>query len=221
MFIKHFLVTLLIFLWANYVFAQSEKVSEVVEDVRGIHTFEFQIHKDLKPYIFKLYGNKSNHIGKIEIIIKGKTAPFQSITTTTTTTQSPYKRAKYFEVLDMNFDGYKDIKLLEWWGVTGNKGYRCWLYAPNKKKFIFHKELSELGNPRINHAEQTIRTSYNGGGGLYALHIWAFENGKLVCVEGTLQDYDKDKQHYIVIKNKRINGKIVEVERKIVKEKTY
>ena len=218
---KHFLTTLLILLWANYAFSQSEKVSEVVEDVRGVHIFEFQIHKDLKPYIFKLYGDKKyNHIKKIEIIIKGEKSPFQLIYTTS---ESPYKGAKYFEAIDMNFDGYKDIKLLDWWGVTGNKGYRCWLYNPKKKKFYINKELGELCSPRFDCKKKKIYTWSTGGhaGMIHAASTWTFLGGKLICLEFELQEYVKEKNHYLRKRSKLINGKMVKVEQKIIKEKTY
>lgn len=222
--IKYFLFTLLISLWANYVFAQSKQISKWLEDVRGIHAFEFQIHEDLKPYIFKLYGNKSNHIEKIEIIIKGEASPFQSIYTTSQSPyQSPYKGAKYFEAVDMNFDGYKDIRLLDWWGATGNKGYRCWLYNPKKKRFYINRELGGLSNPRFDCKKKKIYTSGTGGhaGMIHCISILTFISGKLICLESERQDYVKEKNHYLRIRSKLINGKMVEVERKIVKEKTY
>ncbi|MFA6715518.1 MAG: hypothetical protein WCS27_09080 [Victivallaceae bacterium] len=218
---KHFLTTLLILLWMNYVFSQSKQISKILEDVRGIHIFEFQIHKDLKPYIFKLYGNKkSNHIEKIEIIIKGEASPFQSIYTIS---QSPYKDAKYFEAVDMNFDGYKDIKLLDWWGATGNKGYRCWLYSPEKKRFYINTDLWKLCSPQFDYKKKKIYEYSNGGhtGMIYSASTWTLIGGKLICVGSESQEYVKEKNHYLRKRFKLINGKMVEVEQKIIKEKTY
>lgn len=193
-------------------------LSDFVTDFRGVHDFEFQIHENLKPHTFRLHGNKvSNTIEKIEIFLEGQKIPFQEIHNESWWLLS--QSEKYFEVIDMNFDGYKDIKLLDWHGGTGNGGYKVWLYEPSKKEFILHEEFRDLSNPICNDADQTISTHFNGGhaGRIYGDGLWMFKNGKIIRLELELQDYVMEKNHYIKVKSKLIDGKMQEISREIIK----
>ena len=184
---------------------KKQVLSNIVEDVRGKHNFEFKINQNLNPYIFILHGDKNeNFINKIEVYSKGDKLPLQIIKIIITA--SPYKNSKYFEAIDMNFDGYKDIRMLDWWGATGNKGYKVWLYNPTDKKFVYNKPLSELSCPSFNNKNKTIEEHSNGGhmGQIYTSRKLKFQGKKLICFESEKQDFVREKNHFIKTKSKLI-----------------
>lgn len=61
---------------------------------------------------------------------------------------------------DINFDGFPDIKVLRWYGATGNKGYLYFLYDPQLQSFEDQAsdELLELSNPVPNAEGKEICT---------------------------------------------------------------
>lgn len=58
---------------------------------------------------------------------------------------------KNFDLIDWNFDGYKDITVLN---NSGDRGYSYWIwnYDPKSQKFIYNKTLSE-----VNCLEQDVK----------------------------------------------------------------
>lgn len=89
-------------------------------------------------------------VEKIEIYKSDQSDPIQTLQSRMDAEPYQNKNANYFQAQDINFDGYKDIKLLIWWGATGNEGYDFWLFDPNSEKFIFNSQLSKIGNPITN-----------------------------------------------------------------------
>ena len=55
----------------------------------------------------------------------------------------------YFVIQDINFDGYKDIRLLKYWGATGNLIFSAWIYDPKTGIFKYQPEFEKLCTPEI------------------------------------------------------------------------
>ncbi len=90
----------------------------------------------------------------------------------------------------MNFDGYKDIRLILYQGATGNKGYTIWLFDPSKNLFIEKKELSELVSPTFNSKTKTIRAYYNYSSCEYLNQTYKIaKNGKLIQISKERQEW--------------------------------
>jgi hypothetical protein len=83
------------------------------------------------------------------------------------------------ELEDINFDNYKDLKILTNIGNSGNEGYDFWIYNTQKKKYLFDKELTDLigENPAIDNNEKT----YTTGGFLgCASSCWSYSTYKYI-----------------------------------------
>ncbi len=170
-----------------------EELSKFNEDVRNGATFKFKIHKSLPAYTFHLVGNReSNLIDSIEVS-KGNDTAIIQVLKDFEMDEPPFRGAKYFQAEDINFDGYRDLKLLSWWGVTGNKGYSYWLFEPKKNRFVFNQELRDLSNPTPNYKRKLIKTHSVGGmaGYIYENADYAFVNGRLVSIREEVQDLAK------------------------------
>ena len=195
------------------------RFGEVVTDLRGGVECRFRIHPDLPIYVFHLIGNPAdNMIDRIEIVPENTTAPMQVLDTNMG--EPAYRDAEYFSAEDMNFDGYQDIKLLAWWGATGNKGYVYWLFDPLKKRFVKNDALSELSNPVPHPDDKTITTHSVGGMGgmIYVDGTYSFdEKGKLILIRLEKQDWIDDKQYFVKTVQERKNGKLMVVSTEIVK----
>ncbi|EMJ65610.1 hypothetical protein LEP1GSC051_3241 [Leptospira sp. P2653] len=95
----------------------------------------------------------------------------------------------FFVAEDVNFDGYKDIRLIVDQGATGNRWYAYWLFHPSKNRFIENEELDELVNPVFDLKTKTILTYYHLSSREYVNGTYKFaKNGKLIKIHEERQE---------------------------------
>ena len=116
-----------------------------------------------------------------------------------------------FIVMDMNFDGNNDIRLLE-----NNKGinssYYCWLYNPATEKFEENKELENITSPEVDSTNKQVTSLGKGGAGSFGYSIYQFKNGKYILIESRGLDRYTDKKDSVLLTiEKRKNEKMVPV----------
>ncbi len=182
------------------------------------HAFVFKIHSDLKPMKFVLYDIPKNkyEFKKIEIYHAKESSPFQTLDGGTATPN----QFRLIECLDMNFDGYKDIRSIEEF-ASGNTRYHVWLYNPKTEIFDYHQEYRGLVSPHFNNHTKTIHTCAVGGHAS-AIHVaeeYKIIDGKLTLLKRYRQYYNKKDDNYLYIVWKRVNGKMKEVEHGVVPDK--
>jgi len=185
--------------------------TDPVTDVRGGAICYFTIHKDLSTYTFHLIGNPEfNTIDRIEITKGNESAVSQTLEAGMG--EPPYRDASFFVAEDMNFDGYKDIKLMSFWGATGNTGYTYWLFNFSKNLFVENKDLSSLSNPKPDVGTKTIATHSVGGmaGCIYNNGTYKFdETGKLILIREEKQDWVEASKSFLKTISELKNGKMV------------
>jgi hypothetical protein len=193
--------------------------SDVTEDLRGGAECRFKINPRLPVYNFNLIGNpSSNTIDRILITAENKA--IGTLVVEKYDTESPFRGSDYFDVADINFDGYKDIRLLQWWGATGNINYIWWIFNPLNNKFVKRDDLSDLTNPTLHPVTETITTSGAGGmaGKIYSQSTYKFDQkGRLLLIRNEFQDWDNSRKCFIRTVKERKNGKMVVKSREIVK----
>src|SRR5215211_5221367 len=65
-------------------------------------------------------------------------------------------KEQIFIVEDVNFDGYNDIRLLQFLPAAPNLPYYYWLYNPAKQNFQPQKDLEEITSPTFDPIEKLI-----------------------------------------------------------------
>jgi hypothetical protein len=154
----------------------------LVCDVRAGATVNVRIHPALPLYTFRLVGDKEhNVIQAIEVSVAGHPGVLQALPGVSMV-EAPYRGAHWFEAVDANFDGYRDVRLMSWWGVTGNTGYTWWLFNPHTGRFESCHDLDDLSNPVPHLADHTISTHSVGGmaGQIYQNAEYRWLAGRLV-----------------------------------------
>lgn len=193
------------------------QVDDIVQDVRKGATFRLKIHSSLPEYVFHLVGNaEDNIIEKIEISREGKLVQTEDVAMN----EPPPRNEEYFQAVDINFDGYADIKLLSWWGGTGNKGYNWWLFNPKSGTFVYQQELSGLSNPVPNPKTKEITTYSKGGmaGMVYGQETYRFDGDRLVLMRSVEQNWVDEKKHFVKVTRERKNGTMQVVKEELVSE---
>jgi hypothetical protein len=184
---------------------------EINVDIRGGADCHFTINDNLPVFNFHLVGDpKNNLISKIEVLDGANNV---SIQTLAVADGQPFTSdEEYFLTEDFNFDGYKDIKLLYSAGATGNTSYYVWLYDPAKKQFVENTDLSDLTSPTPDPATKTIKSYSVGGmaGCVYEEGEYRFDaNGALQLLHSEIQDWDEQKNTFILTVGDLKNGKMV------------
>lgn len=180
---------------------------------------DFRVKDDFPLYSFRLVLDKhpdSDYIGSIIITSESKKNGFHQII------QLPSKglyypdsrrnygpHYKYFLLEDMNFDGYRDIRILMDY-PCGNMGCQFYflLFDPKTRKFVFNESLSALLDPEVNKNKRTITSFSNGGSGEYFYQTFQFNSNKLVLIMEENQTWSEGRG-YVKKTSKLINGKMV------------
>ena len=161
---------------------------DFLQDVRGENVFQFSIHPSIPILKFVLIGDSiDNSIVEIIVYKNTDTIPFQEIIIDEVI-EPPVKETEYFVTCDFNFDGYKDIMLLEFWGTTGNRIYKGWLFNPGNMKFESNDFLSAVYSPEFNYDKKEFTTFDKGGFGEYYYSTYKYIRGKFILI--------REKSHY-------------------------
>lgn len=68
-----------------------------------------------------------------------------------------------FEFVDLNGDGYLDLRILNETGTTGNDWYATYIYMPKLMKFKYHEALSRLSGIKLDPKSKQIMTYWRRG----------------------------------------------------------
>ncbi len=118
------------------------------------------------------------------------TAPAQRIDGLSTDT--PWAAdAPGLEVLDMNFDGYADLRLIESRPVGPNVPYLNWLYEPSTGHFVSSTALNELSSPQFDRTRREVTSSWRDSATRYGTEVYAFKDGQLVPLRREARDYKR------------------------------
>jgi len=116
---------------------------------------------------------------------------------------------KDFQLVDWNFDGYKDISVMYNCG-SGGCAYWIWNYSKENEKYYYNNNLSEHLGLEIDTISKYIIFHYRFG---YEKEWWdtlQYINNKLSFVKGLYRERGSDKLGNVWVKNthtKMINNK--------------
>jgi len=108
--------------------------------------------------------------------------------------------SKKFQLIDWNFDGFKDITVLNNCG-SGGCAYWIWNYSQKEQKYIYNKELSEVLGLEIDIPNKYIVFHYRAG---YPEEFWdtlQYKNDKLQFVKGLFRERFNDSLGNSWVKN--------------------
>ena len=155
-------------------------------------------------------------VKRIEIRRGGETEPFQVIegldTATPLSTDTPG-----LAVLDMNFDGYGDIRLVEFQPAAPNVPYLNWLFDPASGRFVENPALNAITSPQFDPATREIRSDWRDGATRYGTNVYVFRDGAPVLVRKESKDY-KGPGIYTLQVSRLVNGVWKRVEQREVRE---
>jgi hypothetical protein len=113
------------------------------------------------------------------------------------------------EAIDLNFDGYNDLRILNNEGATGNSWYDTWLYNQKTKKLVKNQFLSQNSSLMVDTLGRKILTFYRAGACEESLGVYAVKDTTYTLVEDWSSE-PRNEQCIIFrlrIKNKQVLAK--------------
>lgn len=98
-------------------------------------------------------------------------------------------------VEDVNFDGFKDMRLEADEGNSGVKAYYYWIWDNQAKQFKWNEAFCVIGSPVVDTVAQTITTpQYRDNASTYNAYTYRIENNVPVLIK-TVQTFYPDNVH--------------------------
>ncbi|RPI41563.1 MAG: hypothetical protein EHM59_19865 [Betaproteobacteria bacterium] len=185
-------------------------------------TVRHRIHPSLPEFTFTLVGSHPAEsdgvirVRSIEIRRGAAAEPAQVIDGLDTETPVA-AGAPALEVLDMNFDGYQDIRIVQFRPAGPNVPYLNWLFDPVSGRFLENRELNEIPSASFDPATREIRSSWRDGATRYGTHSYVFAEGRPVLVRKEERAYQAPGR-YVLTVSRFLDGAWKTVEQREVRE---
>lgn len=123
-------------------------------------------------------------------------------------------------VSDVNFDGYKDVIILNsFGGAHSNTWYDCWLWNPETSSFVKSESFTGICNPALNPEKKYIYSTGGSGAGSQEWDIYQFIDGEFIITNRLSCEMTNDDYHFAELKN--ANGKMELVRDDTIQEDSF
>jgi hypothetical protein len=156
---------------------------------------EAVISQVLPPFRFDLFWEMNEAAGEraiTRIAIRQQDAadPFQVIENVDSRT-FPDIENNGFEVIDLNFDGDLDFRLLAQTTAGPNVLYRNWLWSPRDQRFETSKVLDEIVSPEFDPDTQEITSRWRSSAAEGGVDIYMWDEGEPVIIHRETDRYSE------------------------------
>ena len=159
-------------------------------------TIKGRIRNDLPEASFSLLADDAPetagvlHVRAIEIRPDNRSESTQRIDGLATDT--PWSATTpALELLDMNFDGYADIRLVKSRPAGPNVPYLNWLYEPADGRFVESRGLNAITSPQFDATAREVRSDWRGSAARYGTDVYTFRDGQLVPLRRETKVYKR------------------------------
>lgn len=196
--------------------AKSGVTATSKEPAPNIQTIRARVHSALSEFTFTLIADGASNPGdilrvkRIEIGLGRTAEPFQVIdgldTETPVSADTPG-----IAVLDMNFDGYGDIRLVALRPAGPNTPYLNWLYNPTSKRFEESRSLNAITAPQFDAVNHEIHSQWRDGATRYGKDIYVYREDQPMLVRKEVKEYQGPGSYQLQV-SRLVNGtwKVVE-----------
>jgi uncharacterized protein len=165
-------------------------------------SFQAPIHPDVEPWQFDLIGIKDGdtaHIQKITISNQDgqllQTFVIENVSEMLKETETLWlDSGEGFKIEDVNFDGYQDIRLMEFLPAGANVPYLYWLYQVEQKQFVFNQQYSQLSHLTLDSDKKQVVSQYRMNAVEHGTDYYSVDKYQLILIRQELLTYVKNDQ---------------------------
>ncbi len=96
---------------------------------------------------------------------------------------------------DVNFDGYNDIRVLNWLSVSWYTEYNYWLYHKGTKQFVQDTLLNRMMNPYFDQQYKTIHTYWRYGLNEFGHALYQWNGDTIVLMREAAEHWGIEPDH--------------------------
>lgn len=153
-----------------------------------------EINPSLPSFDFSLVWHEDEKEGlrvldRIEIRRKGEPQPFQ-ILSPVESSLSPEIQNNGFEVLDLNFDGYLDLRVIRFTPAGPNMPYQNWLWSKAEDKFIPSPALDQITSPQFDAESREIVSHWRSNAAESGSDVYSYDDEAPVLIHREADAYD-------------------------------
>lgn len=177
------------------------------------HTeYSFAIRPGSKPFSFRVELDQTMTVTGVLVFREGESAPFQTLPMCRGISEQLNANDSERELLehaDLNFDGFEDLELLQYYQPhLGTKVYCIFTWDNQRGQFRRAPEVPQP-NPVAHPENKTITTHQDWMGGAYADSVYSWTDGKYVLTESSGRGYGDSKCHFLDHCEKLVRGEMV------------
>ena len=123
-------------------------------------------------------------------------------------------------VTDVNFDGYKDVIILNsFGGAHANTWYDGWLWNPEASSFAKAESFTDICNPALDPEKKCIYSTGGSGAGNHGWIIYQFIDGEFKVTNSL--SYNEANGDYYFQEQKLVNGEMEIVRDDVIQEGSF
>lgn len=117
---------------------------------------------------------------------------------------------------DLNFDGYADIRLLQFLPEDSNIPFFYWLYNPQTKQFERNTNLEVVHSPSVDKMNQLILSQWAKGDSIQGTDYYKYKGNNIVIVKQEIQQ-NIDEESYLLIVKQPVGDSLQIVKQETIK----
>ncbi len=167
---------------ARAAFATEGLSCTLTQTAKGtLATCDGSISDDGADISIALRGTAPNNVTEVALTRDNETSPFQIISVEAQPVIDPETVGILF--IDMNFDGFRDLAVMEFLPAGANVPYLYYLYDPTTRMYARYQALDEITSPEILKTQKKIRSNWRSSAAEGGEDLWAWQDGQPVLVE--------------------------------------
>lgn len=126
-------------------------------------------------------GSGLHVLDRIEVRRKGEVEPFQTVSGIESSLPESFAN-NGFEMLDLNFDGYLDMRVVQFLPAGPNIPYQNWLWSEQLGQFVASPALDAITSPQFDADAQEITSQWRSSAAEYGSDIYVYEDTTPVLI---------------------------------------
>ncbi|MDO8290221.1 MAG: hypothetical protein Q7T44_13475 [Parvibaculum sp.] len=130
-------------------------------------------------------------IDRIDIARRGEAAAFQTIAPVDSNVPASVAH-NGFEMIDLNFDGFLDMRVVRFIPAGPNMPYENWLWSETEGKFVANAALDDITSPQFDVEAQEINSHWRSSASEGGSDVYAYDGAVPVLIHRETDAYGPD-----------------------------
>lgn len=203
---RHLTLILLAIILYGCEYGNSERAEDITEKVSAVNHFNFEL--------IGVVTDKMKTVTAIKVTKKGDSKQYQILEGF----EAKVQENEQVIIEDLNFDGYSDIRLLQYLPETANIPFFYWLYNPKTERFERSTKLEIIQSPTLDVENEYILSQWTKEDAVQGTDFYKFIGNEIKLVKQETEVF-LDSVNYVLTIKEMMGDSLKTVEQKRLKRK--